>query len=174
MRRVTREEHARHTSRGDAQRASLIRRVTREELARHTRREDAWIAVDGLVYNITPHINNHPGWGPSGSVTTVVAIMQYLGKDATLAWHAVGIHASRKVVAELRAYRIGVLAGGAADTASGPDAPERGGKQPERLRRWWSSWLQRELGSQAWSASAAGIAGFALAGAFPLMCTFWL
>jgi cytochrome b involved in lipid metabolism len=84
--------------------------ISLAELSRHTRRDDAWIAVDGFVYNITPHLNNHAGW-KDGSVTTVVAIITYLGTDASLAWHAVGVHASPKVQAELRSYRIGRLDG---------------------------------------------------------------
>jgi cytochrome b involved in lipid metabolism len=98
--------------------AERARRIDARELARHASRDDAWIAVDGVVYNITPHIDNHPGW-KDGSVTTVIAILAYVGRDATLAWHAVGAHSSRKVQAELRSYRIGVLASGVADVVPG-------------------------------------------------------
>ena len=48
------------------------------ELAEHTARDDAWIALEGIVYDITPHLNNHPGWDGAG-VSTVLAIMNVLG-----------------------------------------------------------------------------------------------
>ncbi|KAJ1632083.1 cytochrome b5-like heme/steroid binding domain-containing protein [Pavlovales sp. CCMP2436] len=121
-------------------RTAPSRRIDAQELSRHTTRDDAWIAVDGVVYNITPHIDNHPGW-KEGSVTTVIAIMAYLGRDATLAWHAVGVHSSRKVQVELSHYRIGILADSVADfadfapgeqSASAPEA--RSLHVPARLR----------------------------------------
>lgn len=163
-----RQQSSERRGRALGQKQASMQRITAEELARHTARDDAWIAVDGLVFNITPHINSHPGWY-NGSVTTVVAIMQYLGKDATLAWHAVGIHASQKVMAELNAYQIGVLAGGPADGSGGPDARAS-------VSTHSKAWSQRKpLRKQpaashsdvhSWRLSAVGAAGFVLAGAF--------
>lgn len=94
--------------------------VSVEELAQHRARDDAWIAVDGVVYDITPHVRNHPGW-TFGSVTTVVAIMAFVGKDATRAWHEVDVHRSKKAVAELRSYRIGTLEGHESEATTPPD-----------------------------------------------------
>mmetsp|Transcript_13821 Transcript_13821/g.37081 ORF Transcript_13821/g.37081 Transcript_13821/m.37081 type:complete len:176 (+) Transcript_13821:2333-2860(+) len=101
------------------------RLIPADELALHRSRDDAWISVDGIVYDITPHIKNHYGWR-DGPVTTVVAIMNALGRDATREWHEVGVHAERKPMAELRTYRIGVLQGGPLDPAvTAVTAPEQ-------------------------------------------------
>lgn len=55
--------------------AAMSRSISKHELAAHNTRHDAWIAVRGLVYDITPHIVNHPGWRTAGQVSTVMAIM---------------------------------------------------------------------------------------------------
>jgi nitrate reductase (NAD(P)H) len=92
-------------------------RITLDEVAKHAARDDAWIAVDGYVYDITPHAAHHPGWKDPAKSTTVVAIMAYIGKEATQAWHAVHSHADRKTQTELGTYMVGVLAGGQHDHA---------------------------------------------------------
>ena len=35
--------------------------VTTTELERHSKRNDAWIAINGLVFNVTPYMDYHPG-----------------------------------------------------------------------------------------------------------------
>ena len=102
------------TSRGVA---TVLPRITLDEVAKHAARDDAWIAVDGYVYDITPHVAHHPGWNDPAKSTTVVAIMTYIGKDATRAWHAVHSHAERKTQLELATYMVGILAGGQHDRA---------------------------------------------------------
>jgi hypothetical protein len=92
-----------------AQVTAAPRIITLDEVAKHATRDDAWMVVDGVVYDITPHVKKHPGWTDPAKSTTVVAIMAYIGKDATQAWHAVHSHAERKVAVELGTYEIGVL-----------------------------------------------------------------
>jgi len=82
--------------------------VSASELAKHVHRDDAWIAVDGIVYNITPHLQNHPGWS-SASISTVVAILAVLGRDCSEEFKEIQSHHDTKVVAELKAYRVGPL-----------------------------------------------------------------
>ncbi|XP_066468583.1 cytochrome b5 reductase 4 isoform X2 [Tiliqua scincoides] len=35
--------------------------VTEEELAKHNKKHDCWICIRGLVYNVTPYMEYHPG-----------------------------------------------------------------------------------------------------------------
>ncbi|NXL94925.1 NB5R4 reductase, partial [Alectura lathami] len=35
--------------------------VTEDELAKHNRKEDCWVCIRGLVYNVTPYMEYHPG-----------------------------------------------------------------------------------------------------------------
>ncbi|XP_074844959.1 cytochrome b5 reductase 4 [Carettochelys insculpta] len=35
--------------------------VTEEELAKHSKKDDCWICIRGLVYNVTPYMEYHPG-----------------------------------------------------------------------------------------------------------------
>ncbi|XP_061479234.1 cytochrome b5 reductase 4 isoform X2 [Rhineura floridana] len=35
--------------------------VTEEELSKHNKKDDCWICIRGLVYNITPYMEYHPG-----------------------------------------------------------------------------------------------------------------
>lgn len=35
--------------------------VTEEELAKHNKKTDCWICIRGLVYNVTPYMEYHPG-----------------------------------------------------------------------------------------------------------------
>eukprot|EP00127_Corallochytrium_limacisporum_P007216 Clim_evm89s243 gene=Clim_evmTU89s243 len=50
-------------------------RVTMEELAKHNTREDAWMAVNGVVYNVTEYMEFHPGGEGK--------LMEGVGTDAT-------------------------------------------------------------------------------------------
>uniref|UniRef100_A0A452V2C1 Cytochrome b5 reductase 4 n=1 Tax=Ursus maritimus TaxID=29073 RepID=A0A452V2C1_URSMA len=35
--------------------------VTEEELKKHTKKDDCWICIRGLVYNVSPYMEYHPG-----------------------------------------------------------------------------------------------------------------
>lgn len=37
------------------------REITKHELSQHNKREDIWVAVHGLVFNLTPFLDDHPG-----------------------------------------------------------------------------------------------------------------
>uniref|UniRef100_A0A1I8PDS4 Cytochrome b5 heme-binding domain-containing protein n=2 Tax=Stomoxys calcitrans TaxID=35570 RepID=A0A1I8PDS4_STOCA len=49
--------------------------VTPEELAKHNTRNDAWMAIRGVVYNVTRYMDFHPGG--------IEELMRGVGKDAT-------------------------------------------------------------------------------------------
>ncbi|BEI84634.1 hypothetical protein CcaverHIS002_0500350 [Cutaneotrichosporon cavernicola] len=51
------------------------KRVTMEELKKHKTEDDAWSAFNGVVYNITPYLNFHPGG--------VDELMRVAGRDGT-------------------------------------------------------------------------------------------
>lgn len=51
------------------------RTVTKEELSRHKSESDCWIAIHGLVFNVTPYLDFHPGGQEE--------LMRGAGKDAT-------------------------------------------------------------------------------------------
>ena len=38
-----------------------ILQVTHGELRKHNKRKDCWIALNGIVYNVTPYMDFHPG-----------------------------------------------------------------------------------------------------------------
>lgn len=54
---------------------SPTRLISLNELAEHTDKKDCWIAVHGVVMDITPFLNEHPG-GPDVVVVTA-------GRDCT-------------------------------------------------------------------------------------------
>ena len=49
--------------------------VTPKELAKHNLRRDGWMAINGIVYNVTPYMDYHPGGFDE--------LMKGVGKDAT-------------------------------------------------------------------------------------------
>uniref|UniRef100_A0A8C8SJ98 Cytochrome b5 reductase 4 n=1 Tax=Pelusios castaneus TaxID=367368 RepID=A0A8C8SJ98_9SAUR len=49
--------------------------VTEDELAKHSKKEDCWICIRGLVYNITPYMEYHPGGEDE--------LMRAAGRDGT-------------------------------------------------------------------------------------------
>lgn len=50
-------------------------RIPESELRRHTHRTDAWIAVRGVVYDVTPFLARHPGGA--------AILLRHAGTDAT-------------------------------------------------------------------------------------------
>lgn len=59
------------------------------------------------VYNITPHINNHPGWECACGISTVLAIMRVLGTDCSDEFDE--IHTTEGGKKQLLSYCIGRL-----------------------------------------------------------------
>ena len=50
-------------------------KISIEELKKHNKENDAWMAIDGIVYDVTTYINKHPGGKD--------AIIRHAGKDVT-------------------------------------------------------------------------------------------
>lgn len=88
-----------------AQSASEGGVITLDEVAGHDSADSCWKAIDGIVYDITEYIPNHP------TPTEVVA--RFCGQEATGAWEGIGDGRGHSGSAErlLQQYRIGVLPG---------------------------------------------------------------
>jgi predicted heme/steroid binding protein len=77
-------------------------RLARSSVVLHNNdRAGYWIAVDGVVYDVTTLRRIHPGG--------VHILDAHAGTDATAAFHRIGHHRSQRVTALARRYRIGVL-----------------------------------------------------------------
>jgi cytochrome b involved in lipid metabolism len=63
----------------EAQKAEL-KEVSIEELKRHASRDDCWVAVDGLVLDVSTWLQRHPGGGK--------ILLGVAGTDATAKFHA--------------------------------------------------------------------------------------
>lgn len=77
------------------------RTISNEELLKHDNRKSCWIAVHGVVMDITPFLNEHPG-GPD----VVVAVS---GRDCTQEFEDVGHTDSARRLGDK--YIIGTLEG---------------------------------------------------------------
>ena len=54
--------------------------VTKSELKKHNRRKDAWLALNGMVYNVTPYMDFHPGgWDELGMVSHIMSLITIFG-----------------------------------------------------------------------------------------------
>jgi len=74
---------------------------TIEEVSKHNSRSSAWIIVNGVVYDTTKYLDEHPGGA--------AAILLYAGQDCTAEF--LDVH-SAEAVKMLEDYRIGVVADG--------------------------------------------------------------
>ena len=76
--------------------------LTSEEVAKHSTGKDCWSVVDGVVYDLTSYVTDHPG----GSAI----IKELCGRDATQSF--AGQHGNASTpLAVLTAFEIGKLAG---------------------------------------------------------------
>ena len=76
-----------------------ILRVTPQTLSEHNKPDDAWIAIRGVVYNVTRYIDFHPGGFDE--------LMRGVGKDATELFN--DVHAWVNVVSMLKGCVVGNL-----------------------------------------------------------------
>ncbi len=72
-------------------------------LAEHATATSCWIAVDGVVYDITGYLPMHP--------TAPGLLLAWCGKEASKGWHTKGYGAEHSAAAmtELKRYRVGEL-----------------------------------------------------------------
>jgi cytochrome b involved in lipid metabolism len=84
--------------------APVEARYTLAEVAAHDRAEDCWMAIDGVVYELTAYLPEHP--------TSLRLIADWCGQEASVAYHTKtrGRPHSPHADSLLPAWRIGVLA----------------------------------------------------------------
>lgn len=82
--------------------------VTVEELAKHHTRSDCWMAIDGVVYDVSRFVPFHPGG------TKVLEM--YAGRDATGPFQR--SHATSAVLECIAAFRVGRLVESSGDDTS--------------------------------------------------------
>jgi predicted heme/steroid binding protein len=58
------------------------KKITPEELAKHATAKDCWLLIDGIVYDVTKYLDNHPG----GSAVMV----EHAGQDCTENFEDIG------------------------------------------------------------------------------------
>lgn len=78
-----------------------LRVVSHQELQQHSTEEDCWIAVHGVVYDMTGFLNAHPGGRE--------VIVELAGKDASDEFESVGHSVDSRLQAAM--YEVGVLEG---------------------------------------------------------------
>ncbi len=77
-----------------------------DQVAEHNHAGSCWKVIDGVVYDLTEYLPNHP--------TEEEVFTRWCGKEATLAWldKGNGRPHSPRAAARLENYRIGVIEGG--------------------------------------------------------------
>lgn len=85
--------------------AAAGRVVSTAELARHDSADDCWMAIDGVVYDFTTYIPEHP--------TPPEVMTNWCGKEATEPYRTKGYGRPHSPAADalLPQYRVGVLEG---------------------------------------------------------------
>jgi len=137
-----------------------LQKFTLAQVAEHDKKDDAWIVVRGRVYDITEFIKYHPGWDVGGSVSTVLAIMQGLGTDASEDFGDIHTPSAWQ---QLPDYYIGDLVASEAEATG----PARHRKNTTRIRfpateRQMSVDINAEIRRRNRRRSAGGIVGHAL------------
>lgn len=80
-----------------------VKEISKKELSRHNKKSSAWLAINGIVYDVTNWIDKHPG----GDI-----IMKGIGKDATAIFKSIrggSGHPAFVVDKILPKYKIGTL-----------------------------------------------------------------
>ncbi|WOO82918.1 Cytochrome b2, mitochondrial [Vanrija pseudolonga] len=87
-----------HFDLGDELPAALVP-ISIDELESHAQEGSAWVAIDGIVYDVTDYAEFHPG-GPD-------VLREHAGTDVTRTFNA--IHAPGTISRLAPEYRVGVL-----------------------------------------------------------------
>ena len=89
------------------------------ELCRHNAYDDLWLAIDGIVYDVTPFMDDHPGGGD--------IMLSAAGKDGTDDFEDVGHSPHAREL--LKRFKVGTFKG---DFSSSNNNTQGGPKQHRR------------------------------------------
>ena len=84
------------------------------ELCRHSAYDDLWLAIDGIVYDVTPFMDDHPGGGD--------IMLSAAGKDGTDDFEDVGHSPHAREL--LKRFKVGTFKG---DFSSSNNTQQGGG-----------------------------------------------
>ncbi|XP_048387295.2 cytochrome b5 reductase 4 isoform X3 [Stegostoma tigrinum] len=124
--------------------------VTEEELAKHNKKTDCWMCIRGMVYNMTPYLEYHPGGEEelmrgAGADGTVLfdQIHSWVNYESMLKECLVGRMASKpKAVAEVFENQSGLKAP-KQKLLNGTNVPDRFEKQSKNIPLRYE-WFQTE------------------------------
>ena len=86
---------------------STEKKIGFEELCKHNTLEDLWLAIDGIVYDVTPFMDDHPGGGE--------IMLSAANKDGTDDFEDVGHSPHAREL--LKKFKVGVFEGEFGDEA---------------------------------------------------------
>ena len=81
--------------------SSLSKEIGFTELCRHSAVDDLWLAIDGIVYDVTPFMDDHPGGGD--------IMLSAAGKDGTDDFEDVGHSPHAREL--LKRFKVGTFKG---------------------------------------------------------------
>ncbi|KAG8468917.1 hypothetical protein KFE25_007435 [Diacronema lutheri] len=120
---------------GPAPPSRALREITPAELAEHKTAKSMWLAIDGIVYDMTPFLDDHPG----GKRLP----LKYGGTDASEVWHS--MHRPEILAEHAAPLAIGVLAGSRAAPPTGAPAGARPAARDARAYAASLGACEREL-----------------------------
>ncbi|KAG6830511.1 hypothetical protein H0H92_000352 [Tricholoma furcatifolium] len=126
---------------------SKLRIITAEELSRHASEYDCWIAIHGLVYNVTKMTSSEDAYDHYGLCSGTVALFEGLelaGTDCTQWFEDVAHSFSARYDLGRRIPIVGKLA--SPETVQSPPSHEEESRKTDlaHLKRWWSQIAERE------------------------------
>ena len=78
----------------------MTRTLSWEEIKKHNKRDDCWVVVDGVVYDMTSFLDEHPGGRRLP--------LKHAGKDASEVWNSLHGHKKEAILKQYMHLRVGV------------------------------------------------------------------
>mmetsp|Transcript_18832 Transcript_18832/g.59203 ORF Transcript_18832/g.59203 Transcript_18832/m.59203 type:complete len:130 (+) Transcript_18832:28-417(+) len=97
-----------------------LKEYTAEEVAKHSKETDIWLIIDGLVYDVTKFLPEHPGGEE--------VIIEHAGMEASEAFEDIGHSTDARNM--LKDYLVGKLKGAPLKKTKGSSSSGSSGKPP--------------------------------------------